>query len=34
VTVDEEVHIKEELDIETEVLKRAPDPGQPTARQV
>ena len=34
IAVDEEVHIKEELDTETESLKQARDPGQPTARQV
>ena len=34
IAVDEEVHIKDELDTETESLKQARDPGQPTARQV
>ncbi len=34
IAVDEDVQIKEELDMETESLKQARDPGQPTARQV
>ena len=32
--VGEEVQIEEETEAETEILKRAPDPGQPTAQQV